>query len=82
MLKKWNSKYKPFIVIYSLPLKFSPLNTVHKSHVHTIRDVEIVWYIHVGIPSSGSGGKLNKSMEISVTDILKYKTYMGIIVFT
>ena len=38
-----------FVVIYGLPLKFSPLNTVHKSSIPTIRDVEIVWYIHVGI---------------------------------
>ena len=47
MFKKWNSKYKPFVVIYSLSLKLSPSHTVHESGVLTIRNVKVVWDIHV-----------------------------------
>ena len=45
--KKWNSKYKPFIVIYSLSLELSPVHPVDESGVLPVWDVEIVWDIHV-----------------------------------
>ena len=49
MFKIWNSKYKPLIVIYSLPPKLSPFHTVHESGVLPIRNVKIEWDIHICI---------------------------------
>ena len=68
-LKKWDFKYKPFITINCLPIKFFLLCQLQEPGILTIWDIEIVWYIQVQsieFLSSGSGGRLNKSIERSL----------------